>query len=172
MNDSLRVDGLRGSDAVQLTWSEIHFDRREIERITQKRRKLVVLRIHTELMFAFEGEYQRRKPQPHDRVLLNPSTGKASRRPRLYARIQLWALAWRGTRTSTPIPRYLRRRFAFRWRWSLRRGSDAGRYRGNGGEDYAPFVPALRERVRRIMESGTGLEASMLPSSNGQERVQ
>jgi hypothetical protein len=24
---------------------------------------------------------------------------------------------------------------------------------------YAPFVPALRERVRRIMESGSGLEA-------------
>jgi hypothetical protein len=28
---------------------------------------------------------------------------------------------------------------------------------------YAPFVPALRERVRRIMESGAGLE-----SANGQ----
>jgi len=25
---------------------------------------------------------------------------------------------------------------------------------------YAPFVPALRERVRRIMENGSGLEAN------------
>ena len=32
---------------------------------------------------------------------------------------------------------------------------------------YAPFVPALRERMRRIMETGSGLEAvgpSMAPS--------
>jgi hypothetical protein len=41
----LRHTGLRGSDAVQLTWAEIYFDRREIERVTQKRRKLVVLPI-------------------------------------------------------------------------------------------------------------------------------
>lgn len=27
---------------------------------------------------------------------------------------------------------------------------------------YAPFVPALRERVRRIMESGNGLENATL----------
>ena len=83
----LRHTGFRGSDAVQLTWSEIHFDRREIERLTQKRRKLVVLPIHTELMFALEAEYQRRNPQAHERVLLNPTTGNPLRRPRLYARI-------------------------------------------------------------------------------------
>ena len=30
----LRWTGLRGSDAVTLRWSEIHFDREEIERVT------------------------------------------------------------------------------------------------------------------------------------------
>ena len=34
----LRHTGLRGSDAVGITWAEVHFDRREIERVTQKRR--------------------------------------------------------------------------------------------------------------------------------------
>ena len=31
------------------------------------------------------------------------------------------------------------------------------------GKHHAPFVPALRERVRRIMESGGGLEAVDTP---------
>ena len=33
----LRWTGLRGGDAVALTWQEIKFDRKEIERVTQKR---------------------------------------------------------------------------------------------------------------------------------------
>lgn len=79
----LRHTGFRGSDAVRLTWSEVHFDSREIERLTQKRRKLVVLPVHKELLFALESEYVRRSPQPHERVLLNPNTGESLRRPRL-----------------------------------------------------------------------------------------
>jgi integrase len=31
----LRHTGFRGSDAVQLTWAEVRFDTREIERLTQ-----------------------------------------------------------------------------------------------------------------------------------------
>src|SRR5580704_3999317 len=38
----LRWTGLRGSDAVSLTWDEVHFDEKEIERVTQKRRKKVI----------------------------------------------------------------------------------------------------------------------------------
>src|SRR5258708_8925818 len=41
----LRWTGLRGSDAVSLTWREVHFDRKEIERVTQKRKKRVILPI-------------------------------------------------------------------------------------------------------------------------------
>jgi len=82
----LRHTGFRGSDAVGITWAEVHFDRREIERVTQKRRKLVVLPIHPELLFVLEAEYLKRNPKPHERVLLNRSTGNPLRRPRLYAR--------------------------------------------------------------------------------------
>ena len=71
----LRHTGFRGSDAIGITWAEIQFDRREIERVTQKRRKLVVLPIHQELLFALEAEHARRNPKPTERVLLNPSTG-------------------------------------------------------------------------------------------------
>ena len=39
----LRWTGLRGSDAVRLTWDEIDWEAREINRLTQKRKKRVVL---------------------------------------------------------------------------------------------------------------------------------
>lgn len=37
----LRWTALRGVDAVTLTWSEVHLGRKEIERVTQKRKKRV-----------------------------------------------------------------------------------------------------------------------------------
>ena len=157
----LRHTGLRGSDAVQLTWAEIHFDRREIERLTQKRRKLVVLPIHTELMFALEAEHQRRKPQPHERVLLNPTTGNPLRRPRLYARIA--ALGKRAGVTHAH-PHRFRDTFAVDLLCAGAGVYDVARMLGDTVETvekhYSPFVPALRERVRRIMEAGTGLEGT------------
>jgi integrase len=157
----LRHTGFRGSDAVQVTWAEINFDKREIERLTQKRRKLVVLPIHTELMFALESEYARRNPQPHDRVLLNPNTGEPMRRPRLYAKIQsLGARAGVGH----AHPHRFRDTFAVDLLCAGAGVYDVARMLGDTVETierhYAPFVPALRERVRRIMETGSGLEGS------------
>jgi integrase len=70
-----------------LTWREVHFDRKEIERVTQKRKKRVILPIHTELLFGLEAEWESRKPNPSDRVLLNPLTRKPLTRPRLYHRM-------------------------------------------------------------------------------------
>jgi integrase len=155
----LRYTGLRGSDAVQLTWSEVHFDRREIERLTQKRRKLVVLPLHPELLFALESEHARRKPQPHERVLLNPATGKALRRPRLYARVL--ALGKRAGIAHTH-PHRFRDTFAVDLLCAGAGVYDVARMLADTVETvekhYAPFVPALRERVRRILESGGGLE--------------
>ncbi len=157
----LRHTGLRGSDAVQLTWQEIHFDRREIERRTQKRKKLVVLPIHTELMFVLEAEYARRNPQPHERVLLNPNTGEPLRRPRLYAKIQ--SLGARAG-VSHAHPHRFRDTFAVDLLCAGAGVYDVARMLGDTVETverhYAPFVPALRERVRRIMENGSGLESS------------
>ncbi len=157
----LRHTGFRGSDAVRLTWAEIHFESREIERITQKRRKLVVLPIHTELMFALEAEYARRNPQPHERVLLNSNTGQPLTRPRLYAKIQ--ALGARAG-VSHSHPHRFRDTFAVDLLCAGCGVYDVARMLGDTVETvekhYAPFVPALRERVRGIMEAGNGLEGS------------
>jgi integrase len=62
----LRWTGLRGSDAVSITWSEVHFDRKEIERLTQKRKKRLIIPIHPELLFCLEAE--RQKHRVTDRV--------------------------------------------------------------------------------------------------------
>jgi hypothetical protein len=60
---------------------EVSFDQKEIERVTQKRRKKVILPIHAELLFALEVEYQRRTPEPTHRVLLNPNTAAPMNAP-------------------------------------------------------------------------------------------
>jgi integrase len=83
----LRWTGMRGSDVVGLQWGEIDWESREINRLTLKRRKRVIVPIHQELLFALEVERDRRNPQVEDRLLLNPSTGKPLTRPRLYERM-------------------------------------------------------------------------------------
>jgi integrase/recombinase XerD len=83
----LRWTGLCGSDAVSLTWQEVDFSQKEIERITQKRKKKVILPARTELLFALEAERDRQKPAPMDRILMNPNTGTVMTRRRLYQRM-------------------------------------------------------------------------------------
>lgn len=156
----LRWTGFRGSDAVALTWREVHFDRIEIERVTQKRRKRVILPMHTELLFALEAERERRRPAPSERVLLNPATGKPLTRPRLYHR--MLAL---GKRADVPDahPHRFRDTLAVDM---LTRGAtpyDVAKMLGDTIETverhYTPFVRELRERVRTILENtAAGLE--------------
>jgi integrase len=155
----LRWTGLRGSDAVSLTWREVHFDAKEIERVTQKRRKKVILPIHPELLFALDAEFERRKPEPSDRVLLNPTTGKPLTRPRLYQRTL--ALGKRAGVTDAH-PHRFRDTLAVDM---LTRGAnpyDVAKMLGDTIETvekhYTPFVRELRERVRSILETGVGLE--------------
>jgi len=155
----LRWTGLRGSDLVTLRWREAHLDSKEIERVTQKRRKKVILPIHTELQFALETERNQRSPAPSDRVLLNPATGKALTRPRLYYRIQ--AL---GRRAGVPNARPHRFRDTLVVDMLTRGGNpyDIAKMLGDTIETiekhYAPFVRELRERVRNLLETGVGLE--------------
>lgn len=155
----LRWTGLRGSDAVGLRWEEIDWDSREINRLTLKRRKRVILPVHQELLFALETERDRRKPLPEHRVLLNPSNGKPLTRPRLYERMM--ALGRRAG-VLEAHPHRFRDSFAVDL---LTRGAspyDVAKLLGDTVETlekhYAPFVRELRERARRIMESGEGLE--------------
>jgi len=155
----LRWTGLRGSDAVKLTWGEVYLDRKEIERVTQKRHKKVILPIHTELLFALELEHDRRNPKPTDRVLLNPTTGKSMTRPRLYQRIQSM-----GRRAGVPTARPHRFRDTLAVDMLTRGASpyDVAKMLGDTIETvekhYTPFVKELRDRVRNILETGVGLE--------------
>lgn len=155
----LRWTGLRGSDVVGLRFGEIDWETREINRLTQKRRKRVILPIHQELFFALEAERDRRNPQPEDRVLLNPETGRPLTRPRLYERI---LAIGRRAGVLDAHPHRFRDSFAVDL---LARGAspyDVAKLLGDTVETvekhYAPFVRELRERARRIMESGEGLE--------------
>lgn len=169
----LRWTGLRGSDAVALTWAEVDWDSREIVRVTQKRGKRVVVPVHAELLFALEAERERRRPEPWERVLLNPATGKPLTRPRLYQR--MLALGRRaGVADSNP----------HRFRDSLAvemlsRGAspyDVAKLLGDTIETvekhYAPFVRELRERVRRIMESWPEVGRIWAESKTKVEQVQ
>jgi len=155
----LRHTGLRGGDAVTLTWEEVHFPSREIERVTRKRQKKVILPIHQELLFALEAERDRRNPQPTDYVLMNPFTGNPLNRPRLYERVK--AL---GTRAGVPNAHPHRFRDTLAVDTLLRGGSlyDVAKALGDTVETverhYAPFVPELRQRLRKIMEAPGGLE--------------
>lgn len=155
----LRWTGFRGSDAVSLLFRELQFDSKEVERITRKRRKKVVLPLHPELLFALETEKQRRNAQPGEHVLLNPLTGQTLTRPRLYQRMV--AL---GRRAGVPNVHPHRFRDTFAVDLLLRGASpyDVAKMLGDTIETierhYTPFVRELRERVRKILETGTGLE--------------
>lgn len=158
----LRWTGLRGSDAVKLTWSEVHFDRREFERVTQKRKKKVIVPIHPELHFALESEYERRHPEFSDRVLINPNTETAMTRPRLYQR--MLAMGKRAG-VSNAHPHRFRDTLAVDM---LEKGAspyDVAKTLGDTiatiEKHYTPQTKELRERVRKILENGEGLEKGL-----------
>jgi len=159
----LRWTGLRGSDALRLSWEHVHFDRGfngEIEIVTQKRSKLAVVPLSTELRTALVKIHKKRKPQPEDKVLHNPATDAPfSSRYRLRERCK--ALGVRaGVHRVTP--------HCFRDTFACDMLA-----RGNGvyevakmladtvetvEEYYAQFVPAARDAVQAKMDNGIGIE--------------
>jgi integrase len=158
----LRWTGLRGSDAVNLSWIEVSLERKEIERITQKRRKRVIIPFSDELKFALEAQYMRVQPRPTDRVLVNPATLKPMTRPRLYQRMR--ALGKRAG-VADVHPHRFRDTLAVDM---LEKGAspyDVAKTLGDTiatvEKHYAPFTKELRDRVRKIMETGEGLEKSL-----------
>ena len=165
----LRWTGLRGVDALQLTWAEVHLDHKEIERVTQKRKKRVILPMHTELLFALEAEHEKIRPEPTAQVLLNPATGTTMTRPRLYSR--MLALGKRAG-VAGAHPHRFRDTLAVDM---LSRGAspyDVAKMLGDTIDTierhYTPFVKELRDRVRNILETGTGIEeAAKIPSEAG-----
>jgi integrase len=159
--------------AVSLTWEEVHFETKEIERVTQKRRKKVLLPIHKELLFALESDHERRRPQPTDRVLLNPSTRRPLSRPRLYQRVVAFG---KRAGVANAHPHRFRDTLAVDM---LSRGAspyDVAKMLGDTIETvekhYTPFVKELRERVRSILETDSGLESTVTPVSQSQTPIQ
>jgi len=141
----------RGSDAVKLTWQEVSFEKKEIERVTQKRRKKVVLPINLELLFALQAEHARRNPGVKDRVLINPATNRPLTRPGLYRRVL--ALGKRAG-VQDAHPHRSRDTLAVDM---LSRGAslyDVAKVLADTIETverhYAPFTRELRERVRGL----------------------
>jgi integrase len=139
----------------------VFFERQEIEKITQKRKKRVILPIHSELLFMLQVECDRRKPLPTDKVLINPSTGKPLTRPRLYQR--MLALGRRAG-VARAHPHRFRDTLAVDM---LARGAspyDVAKMLGDTidtvEKHYMPFVRELRERVRTILETGIGIEVA------------
>ena len=168
----LRWTGMRGSDIVGLTWADVHFDRREIERVTQKRRKPVIIPIHSELLFALEVEYERRSPEPSDQVLAQTREHGRMTRPRLYQRCKAMG---RRTGIDDAHPHRFRDTFAVDM---LARGAtpyDVAKLLGDEiatvEKHYAPFVRELRERVRALMENDSGIQA-FVPQTRPQSRFQ
>jgi integrase len=168
----LRWTGFRGSDAVWMSWKEVHLDQKEIERITQKRKKKVVVPIQVELLFALEAEYASRKPLASDPVLLNPSTGKPLTRPRLYHR--MLALGKRAGVLNAHPHRF---RDTLAVDMLLRGGSpyDVAKILGDTIDTverhYTPFVKELRDRVRVLLDNGSGLESTIPVADNSEGTV-
>lgn len=100
-----------------------------------------------------------RHPQPEDHVLLSPETNRPLTRPRLYERVLSLG---RRAGVLDAHPHRFRDSFAIDL---LTRGAspyDVAKLLGDSVDTvekhYAPFVRELRERARRITESGEGLE--------------
>jgi integrase len=159
----LRWTGLRASDAVNLTWGHIHFDRGangEIEVLTQKRTKIAIIPLSSELNETLQEAYSKVKPHPSDRVLINPDTGKAfTSRARLYNRMQ--SLGKRAG-VHRVIPHSFRDTFICDM---LARGCSTfvvGQMVADTTDTiekhYASFVPAARDGAQNQMDNGLGIE--------------
>jgi integrase len=124
--------GCAAQTLCSLTWHEIDWEGQEINRLTQKRKKRVVIPISQELFFALEAERDRRKPQTDERILVNPYTGDPMTRPRLYQRmLALGKRAGVPDAASAPLLGQLRNGHAGARGESLRRGKAPRGHCGN-----------------------------------------
>jgi len=144
----------------------------EIQVLTQKRGKIAIIPLSTELKIALEEAYSKRKPRPDDLVLLNPENGEPFvSRKRLYERCK--ALGSRaGIKRVTP--HCFRDTFACDM---LARGVDIYDLAkmladtvDTVEKHYAQFVPAARDAVQSRMDTGVGIEErAKLAQTRGQK---
>jgi integrase len=176
----LRWTGLRGSDAINLRWRDIRFDRGvngEIEVLTQKRSKIAIVPLSTELRNALEdvaGARYGRKIQHDDFVLYNPETNKPFvSRWRLYRRIVMLGVRAKVARAT---PHCLRDTFACDMLAREASIYDVAKMLADTVEtvekSYAQFVPAARDAAQSKMDAGIGIEErARMAQSRGKKVV-
>ena len=159
----LRWTGLRGSDAISLRWENIQFDRGvngEIEVLTQKRSKIAIIPLATELRNELEDLHRERKPSKDDQVLFNTDTERPfTSRARMYERVRKIGIR-AGVKHVTP--------HCFRDTFCadmLARGAsifDVAKMVADTVDTvekhYGQFVPAARDAAQHKMDHGTGIE--------------
>lgn len=158
----LRWSGLRVSDAVQLQWKHVHFGRGtngEIETLTQKRSKVAIIPLSTELRENLESLRSERKPTGENQVLLNPETGVPFANRAILSRRAIALCERAGIKGSAHC---FRDTFACDM---LTRGIgvfEVAKMLADTVETveeyYAQFVPAARDAVQSKMDSGVGIE--------------
>lgn len=148
----LRWTGLRGSDAVTLSWTECDLTAKQIDKVCQKNGKRVVISMHEEL----ESVLYRAS---HSFAGTRPTVLGIPNRPALYTRMK--ALGKRaGVRNCRPH----RFRDTYAVDMLVRGASiyDVAKLLGDSirtvEQHYTPFVPALQDRVRKLMQESDGLE--------------
>ena len=164
----LRWTGLRCSDAISLTWRNIHFDRGkngEIEILTQKRGKPAIIPLSPELREALEDTFAKRsKGQKQfspttSFYTIQSSISSSQSRHRLYERMKALGIRAAVVRVT---PHCFRDTFACDM---LARG--AGIYDvammladtvDTIQKHHAQFVPAARDAAQERMAHGIGIE--------------
>jgi integrase len=154
-----RYTGLRISDAVTLSWQELDLARGVIRKRTQKSRyrKVAVIPMSNELRLALERERENRSAQPSDTVLLIPIAGH-----------KVAALRYRiqklGRRSGVEGANSHRFRDTFAVD-SLLKGVPESSVASMLADTvrsvidhYLPFVQALQEHAKNLLNTGKGLE--------------
>ena len=171
----LRWLGLRTSDAVNLRWEHVHFDRGvngEVEILTQKRSKVAIIPLSSELRDLLEDLYKVRNPRSDDRVLWNPDT-KQPFTSRVRLSVRMKALCARAAVKGSA--------HCFRDTFvadMLARGVsiyDVAQMVADTVETiekhYAQFVPAARDAAQRKMDTGVGIEEQAKIASQRGKKV-
>jgi integrase len=158
----LRWTGLRVSDAVRLQWKDIYFGRGsngEIEILTQKRSKVAIIPLSTELRENLESLRSARKASSEDRLLWNPETDAPYTDRAILSRRAITLCERAGVKGSAHC---FRDTFACDM---LTRGIgvfEVAKMLADTVETieeyYAQFVPAARDAVQSKMDSGVGIE--------------
>jgi integrase len=172
----LRWTGLRVSDAIRLQWKHVHFGRGnngEVEILTQKRSKLAIVPLSTELREDLEDLRGKRKPHSEDYVLFNPETGKSFTDRAILSRRAIELCTRAGVDGSAHC---FRDTFACDM---LARGVDVfpvAKMLADTVETvethYAQFVPAARDAVQVKMDAGVGIEEqARIASQRGRKVV-